>query len=419
MSISEAVFRYLDDGTTTLVFPTENTARHFLAKYVRNGHTSVLASRAMALDTFMQKFCPKHEQKPSNKYHRLAFVASFLDSHDTGLGYLYKDDFYSYRQRFVSFLARILPSLADMESTGIESDMLFHDLTTLKRSYTSYLERNNLFEPGWERYSLEFCNGLSGTYVLVGYDVDIQMQKFMKQLGSIENIRTLNIIDGESVSDKFYLQYPTEEAELTALFEELNTLKLKKVPIEQIVITTPKLEELTPRLERKALEYDIPLSFVKSLKLTDTIPGRYLFAVRRCINENLSFHSVENLLLNNALPFKDMEANRTLIRFMIDQNHQGGTLDYGEDRLQKDLYIKAKSHEELAEALSLYKDLKSALGAIRSAHDGDEIIKDIHGLTARLLGNDEFDQGNEQDRDVYSFIFSELGSINRTLKESG
>lgn len=434
MHIKDEIFRYLDDGSTILVFPTENAARYYLSQYVREKRTSVLATRAMALDTFAQMFSPKHENKPSNKYHRLAFTASFLDCGNTGMTYLYKDSLFDNRQRFVSFLASILPQLGDLKEGDFKKGELFRlykDLDNLKRNYELYLEKNGLFEAGWERHSLEFCPSFSGDYVLVGLDADVQMQRLMKELVNVPNIRTLTLDGAKKCT---YEQYKTEEAELSVLFDRLLKLKKDKVSMEQIAISTPKLEELAPRLERKALECDVPLSFVKSVKLSDTVPGRYLFAIRRCINENMSFASMESLLLNDALPFTDMEANRILVRYMIDNNHQGGSLGYKGDSLYSGLSFEAnrkpeekeKDHEnpnkrkpeEYARALELYKDLKNCLVEIRGASTGDVLIKAIHGLTCRLLGNSEFDQGNDEDRDVYSFIFSELGSINKTLKES-
>ena len=100
MGFVEEIFRLLDQTDSTLVFPTENAARHWLSMYVRQRRTSVLASRAIALDSFAKLFAPVDEKKPSNKYHRLAFVADFLSSRQSGLKYLYDDAFFPYRRSF-------------------------------------------------------------------------------------------------------------------------------------------------------------------------------------------------------------------------------------------------------------------------------------------------------------------------------
>lgn len=415
MTIAEEIFRYLDDSGITLVFPTENAARHYLAQYVRSRRTSVLASRAIAFDEFKMNFAPKHAERPANKYHRLVFTSSFLDCGSTGLTYLYNDGFFEYRQRFVSFLARILPSLIELDQTGIGDVALFKDLVTLRRRYEEYLSQYDLFEPGWERHDISYAKGMKGRYVLVGYNSDIPMQALMRELGDVPWISTL---DFKCESDVDYEQFFTEETELEALFQRLEDLKKKGIPSDDIIISTPNPDALQNRLDRKAQEYNIPLSYMKSLRLKQTVPGRYLFAIRRCINEGLSFRSMENLLLDTALPYLSIDNNRRLIRFMIEHNIQSGSLDFHKDNLVSELSYAAKQSGDDS-LLTFYKDLKSALSAIRRADDGDEIVKDIHGLTFMLMGDDEFSKSDPMDKDVYSFIFSELANINRTLKENG
>ncbi len=411
MDFTEEIFRLLDDGNTTLIFPTENTARHYLSKYVRARGTSVLASRAMAFDEFKVHYAPVHERRPANKYHRLSFISDFLTRGSTGLDYLYRASFFSYRHRFVPFLSRILPKLSELEQTGVSNDRLYRDLQILRRNYQSYLDSNGLFEPGWERCDVSYAKGMDGDYVLVGYDADIPMQQLMADLGDVPNIKTLSTQCSRTAR---YEKFFTEEAELETLFQRLEELKVRGVPTDDIIISTPNMDGLKGRLERKAREYNVPLSFMRSLSLSETVPGRYLFAIMRCINEDLSFRSLENLLLNTALPYCDMEANRALLNYMIEHNRQSGSFSFTNDPLFVDL-----SRNPDARIFELYKVLKNSLNAIRKANDGDELIKDLHGLTDLLLGQGEFRNGEAMDRDVYAFIFSELGAINRTLKESG
>ncbi|MCR5442855.1 MAG: PD-(D/E)XK nuclease family protein [Sphaerochaetaceae bacterium] len=417
--LTNAIFDFLDDGATTLVFPTENTARHYLSAYVRSRRRSVLADRAMAFDTFRAFFLPRHDDlRPSNKYYRLAFVTNFLDTQKTSLRYLYKDSLYDYRLRFVQFLTKILPDLGETERSVIESNSIRRDIAVLKSAYSAFLQGNGLFEPGWERCSLENNPQLSGRYVLVGSDSDIQMQMLLKDLGPSPNIDTLN---KKEPGEAKYLKFLTEEAEIESLFQKLEELKQSGVPMQDILISTPQMDALRPRLERRGREYNIPLSFMRSLLLADTVPGRYLFAVRRCISENLSFRSMENLLLNTSLPFCDMEANRLIIRTMTDSNIQGGNLEFSDDSLFRELRRLAQGSEDhvRSRAFELYRNMKSAITAIRRAHDGDELIKDIHGLTTLLFGNDEFSSSDPSDRDVYSFMFSELAQITKAVKQTG
>ena len=415
MSFKEEIFKLFDETTSMLVFPTENAARYWLSGYARERGCSILASRAMAFDTFCEKFSPSDGRHPSDKYYRLTFTSSFLESGKTGMCYLYKDKFKAYYHRFVPFLMSILPSLEEADSVVIENKSLREDLGILKTAYRRFMDRNGLFEPLWVKSSVKNAGDMNGSYVLVGYDADIQMQKLMKDLGKVENITSLLL---ECPKKPDYMKFFTTEAEIEALFQRLQELKLQHVPTDDIIISTPAFDEIRPYLERKGIEYNIPLSFMRSPRLSETVPGKYLFGLRRCISEGLSFHSLEALLLNSSLPYKDkdMETNRRLIRFMIKHNHLSGSMVFSDDGLFGDLSRDAR--EEADESmLNLYRKLKSSLIAISRAENGDDLIRNLHGITTLLFGDEEFSLADPGDRDVYSFIFSCLSEMNRTLKE--
>ena len=411
MGFVEEIFRLLDQTDSTLVFPTENAARHWLCMYVRQRKASVLASRAIALDSFAKLFAPVDEKKPANKYHRLVFVSDFLSSRQTGLKYLYDDAFYPYRRRFISFLTAVLPQLSVLESCSGIGKTLYSDLSILKRRYKEFLEKYGLFEPEWEKHSADYYKGQSSDYVLVGYQGDIQMQKLMAQLGDIKSVSSLDLKVSKAPC---YEHYKTQEAELEALFQRLQNLKKKGVSVSDIIISTPALDILRQRLEKKACEYNIPLSFMGSVDILATVPGRYLSSLMQCLSERLSFHSLESLLLNSALGYLDMSTNRSIIRFMIDNNIQGGSLDVKDDEL-----IKALSRCGLTKELSFYKSFKSALISLKKSSDADELIRNLHVITSLLFSSDEFNKAPHQDSDVYSFILSQLSDLGRTLSSLG
>ena len=407
MGFVEEIFRLLDQTDSTLVFPTENAARHWLSMYVRQRRTSVLASRAIALDSFAKLFAPVDEKKPSNKYHRLAFVADFLSSRQSGLKYLYDDAFFPYRRRFIPFLTSVLPQLSVLESCSGIGKTLYNDLSILKRRYKDFLDKNGLFEPEWKKHSADYYEGQSCDYVLVGYQADIQMQKLMAQLGDIKTVRSLDLKDGKAPC---YEKYATQEAELEALFQRLQSLKKKGTSVSDIIISTPALDSLKQRLEKKACEYNIPLSFMGSVDILATVPGRYLSSLMQCLSERMSFHSLENLFLNSALPYQDMENNRSLIRFMIDNNIQGGSLEMKDDELFSSL-----SRCGLTKQLEFYKSFKSALISLKKSSDADDLVRNLHVITSLLFSSDEFNNAPHQDSDVYSFILSQLSDMGRTL----
>ena len=226
MSFRDEIFRLLDDDSLTLVFPTENASRYWLSAYAGERGCSILASRAIAFDNFKEKFSPANERRPADKYHRLAFTSSFLESGNTGMDYLYSDECRSYFHRFVPFLMSILPSLAETDCVKVENARLNRDLLILKSAYGSFLEKQGLYEPLWEKCSIGNAPDFNGNYVLVGFDADIQMQELMEDLGDVESITKLRL---QCPNEPKYLKYLTSEAELEALFLKLQELKEKGV----------------------------------------------------------------------------------------------------------------------------------------------------------------------------------------------
>ncbi|MCR5731819.1 MAG: PD-(D/E)XK nuclease family protein [Sphaerochaetaceae bacterium] len=413
MTLREEIFRLLTDEKCTLVFPTENSARYYLSEYVREKKCSVLASRAISFDDFAAIFAPRHEKlRPANKYHRLSFISSMLESGKSGLSYLYSDSLVSYSQRFVPFLSRILPALDEGGVEGhITNKHLFLDLQILKSRYSDFLSEHSLFEPGWEKHSVKNNRDTVIDHVLVGFDAEIPMQRLFEELEDKSGIRVLDIPASAST---VYEKFDSEEAELELLFSRLIDLKKKNIAFQDIILSTPELDRLDPLLERKSLEYDIPLVFMKSLKIKESVPGRFLFAIERCYNEKLSFRSLENLLLNSAFPYLDMEKNRSLISFMIQSNIQRGSINYkGDDELFTKL---SRAHNPL---LEFYKALKGGLIAVCTASEGQSLISSLHALSSLLFGPDEFKAGEVIDMEVYSFVINELSQFSRVISESG
>ena len=416
MTFREEIFRILDDGSTVLVFPTENASRYWLAEYVRTRKTSIAASRAIAFDEFRMRFSPKNRtEKPAGKYHRLVFASDFLNRDNTGMDYLYRDGLKGNRTRFIPFIAGILYSLGDVEKAVFPDFRLKKDLEILKSAYSAFLRHNGLFEPGWEKCSAPETEEQGRKYVLAGYDADVQMQMLMKDLGPVPYIGTLELREPETAQ---YRSFYTEEAEIETLFRELEELKEKGAGTADIIISTPSLETLRPRLERKAREYGTPLSFMSGLDIRLTVPGQYLFAVQSCMDEGLSFHSLENLFLNSALPFSDPDAGRTVVDCMTVHGIRTANAGYGEDPLLNALEKDKVTTEGGTVASDFFRAFKRCLTALKKANDGQSLVAALHGLATLLFGKEEFGASEDPvDRDVYSFMISELLQMEAALDE--
>lgn len=409
--MKESIFNLFDKDDGVLVFPTETIARYYLSEYARSRKTSLLASRAIAFDSFSSLFAPHHEtQKPVNRFHRMAFVSSFLESEGSNLAYFYNPMYPESQERFVPFFVSMLPDLKLKRSEFISNRRLLNDLNRLFKAYCSFLDSHGLFEPGFEEHSLDNATGLCSKYYLIAFDAEPNMQRLLEELGDVPFIEKITL---SMPCDVKYKQFDNEKAELETLFTSLLSLRRCGVPMEDIILSSPDAERLRPQLERLAACYFIPLSFVSNPKAGASVPGRYLTRLYSLYLEDFSFPSLERLLLDTALPYRDeiLKLNRKLIREMIDGNVVKGSREFSsrEDKLFALLKGDVKEH---------YSTIKKLVLKAASAKDGFSLQLALHLIGEYLFGAEEF-RGNPENRDIYSFIMKTLMDFSIALKETG
>ncbi len=406
MTIRQQIFSLLDEGKYILVFPTETVKRYYLSHYVKERRSAVLADRALAFDEFASRYAPSFkDRKPSNRYIRTFFAHDFLSERGSELKYIYNSYYSETESRFAPFIANLLPSLGELERTEIKKEELLDDLMVLKKAYGGFLDANMLFEPGWFTHSV--CEESSEkTYLLVAYDAEPNMQKFLSEVGEVSFIRPFV---PEKDSSAGYMYFENENAEITYLFDRLSQLRDMGVNGEDIIISTPDQNRLREYLMKASEEREIPLVFNSSVKLSQTVPGR-LFASLKAINdEELSFYSLERLFMDPSFPLRDRETGRRLVMFMAANGLQKGSFR-GSDRTE----VKLKYRKGFEKEYELYVKLKKS---VRRLFSSEEMLQSLRILFSFLLVEDEFESCPPETRDSYGFAIRELYRYTETLSE--
>lgn len=412
LMIREKIFSIFDRGDGIVVFPTENTARYYLSEYARERKKAVLASRALAFDNFSALFSPESkDRRPANRYHRLAFVSSFLKTNGSLLKYFYNPAYPESRESFVSFFTKALSELSFYRQTYTKSKALVEDIDLLYKSYSDFLDKNQLFDPTYEKHSVANCKTkLEKKYYFVGYECEAPMQQLFEELGDELPFEKV-VLTFEKSQERAITIYENENAELKGVFDELYALLASGVNIEDISLSSPAIDRLKPRLEREAERRLIPLSFPSSLTLSETVPGSYLVSLSALISEGMSFLTLSSFLLNTAYPYEEekLDLNRQLIDFMIERGISAGSTAF--TSTSDELY-RALSQGKNAKLLEHYKTLKGSLANLKQAGSGAQFSSSIHKLTSYLFGEEEF-RGNEDDRNIFSFILREAESFSQ------
>ena len=406
MTIKQQIFSLLDDDLYIPVFPTETVKRFYLSHYAWERRSAVLSDRALAFDEFASRYAPSFkDRKPSNRYIRTFFAHDFLSRCGSELKYIYNPLYRETESRFASSVADMLPSLGDMERTEIKKEELLDDLMLLKRAYGEFLDSNMLFEPGWFTHTVKEESS-EKTYLLVAYDAEPNMQKFMAETGDVPFIKGFAPEKDETAG---YLCFENENAEITYLFDRLSELRDKGVNGEDIIISTPDQKRLREHLMKASEERGIPLAFTSSVKLSETVAGRLFSALKKINDEELSFYSLERLFMDPSFPLGDRETGRRLVMFMAANGLQKGSFR-STDRTEGKLKYRNGYEKEY----ELYVKLKKS---VRRLFSSDEMLQSLKILFSFLLADDEFESCPEETRDSYGFAVRELYRYTETLSE--
>lgn len=366
-SLRERIHAFLDDVDTILVFPTETTARYWIADYAYcSPRHALFLNRILSWDTFRGQFLPKKTQKPANSTIRHLFAALFLESEKSNslrwFANLSADDS---NTRFLPSIVSALPQLVlfsnlrDFERSTYDAlpSALRHDIELLDESYRTFLSERELYEPLFEQPSIEqFRHREKVRYLVCFPQLIDNFTQFYQDIGSPTWIATA--LEAYSTKPVTIVQYPNALMELRSVLRHIRILLEHGVSSDEIAITAADLSSWRPYLQQEAAVREIPLAFVQGLSPLDYPGGALLKKFRDVVLRNFSLDSMKNLLLDVSFPWKSIDMHRALIQRAFQLNiPTGSTSVRNVDVWTKKLSIKTDD----AELLEFYRNFKAML----------------------------------------------------------
>jgi RecB family exonuclease len=276
-------------------------------------------------------------------------------------------------QVFASSLCALLPSLKLLEEKGRKhrgpgEDDEDRDFALLTRLYEDFLERLGLFEPAWEKPPLR--------------DRDHEYHIFFPE--AIEDFAEYEALLGAEPNMHFVwcpkdqepdglLCFSSVRAELRSLALEIRRLHEEdSVPYEEMAVSVPGLEAAEPWLVRELTLYHIPFQRRRGRPLGEYGAGKIFSLIQNCHSENFSFGALKALLLNDAIPWTDPDANRELIEFGIKNNCVSG---FTENGIAVDVWAEAFKENRRHRTGKYYEKLKARINALCLARNFSGIRK--------------------------------------------
>ena len=382
---SDSVKELLDNSENILVFPSEVAAIHWRRNALQLISSRFLRSdRIISWDSFKERTFALHRKEvPANSLTRFVFASNFLEENAREsplLQHFITPEYAKHSNRFTEFLVSILPRLkrANNEvgsrrlNPGAQAK---GDLTRLFDSYTRFLVDQGLYEPAYEEpEDLE----VQGAFVVLFPEVIEDYPEFaalLKKAG-VETFMT------PRSSGALIQQFDNSRLELTWLFQRISELLSSGSDFQDILITSCDHERWEGRLREAALRYDIPLEYRYGRNLASYRESRLFSLLSGCVETDFSLKSVEALLLDRIIPWRDSGlASRTFRLGLTHRCVRGRTLwlqrlGRSGDREAHDFFRSLTSQMDLVTRAGSFTELRTRIQAYISRFLDLELLSD-------------------------------------------
>ena len=415
-SVLAVLGEHIANRNIRFVFPSQTASDLWARKTCTLGLVrSVAAGRFLAWDRFKEEVMREKKEgcSPSSQLMRKLFALMLLrkNAETPFLKSLVPPEYSGSGQIFVSFIARLLPSLAFWEKLRMKSkaaspaavgDDEDRDYELLKREYSSFLERHGLFEPSWEE--LKIREG-DERYVIFFPELIEDFAEYDALLTAPKFIR----IKAEISRGRGCLVFRSAREEIRTAAMEMQRLHEKEgMPYEDMAVSVPELEEMEAYLFREFSLRHIPFTRRAGKKLGESGAGRLFGLVNEYAASGFSFNSLKALVLNDHIPWKDADINKKLIRFGIKYNcvsayvQDGKTIDIWEEALS------GAYSDGGRELRPYYKELKSRALAMAGSENFAELRKYYFAFRGSLL---DMEKISAEDNAILSRCIEELSEL--------
>ena len=399
---------------TSFVFPSETTASLWARKICFHGIVRSLSpERFLAWDRFKEEAIHTKEKnrRPVSSLIRHLFALSLTKKNAAApfLKAIIPPEYAENSGVFANSIAGILSSLRRWEKLHeaghIRNDDEDHDLYVIKTGYAAFLQENNLFEPSWEKmqfrekeknYIVFFPEALS--------DFDEYRELLESPQITLYSCADFSLCAKEKPALVFF---DSARKEIRTAVLELRRLHKEGLSYEEVAITLPDFKNMAPYVERELALYDIPFTTRSGRCLGEYPIGRLFSLIGECSASLFSFDAVKRLVLDIGIPWKDMEKNRALIAYGIENHCAAPFRDRSRTADAWEEGFKQNPDENLS---AYYRELKKSITGITGAATFREIMEQYHVFRSFL----DMEQCSAESDAVLARCIEELSVLTET-----
>lgn len=271
---------------------------------------------------------------------------------------------------FTEWIADVLPYLKFfhqkhqewLKNSAVKDDAENSDYEVIYKSYNDFLSMNNLYEPLWADSIIA-----DGKKFVIFYPEIIADYCYVEDLlAHNDRITTVHLPQptDEKQEMVFFTNARTELHYVAFNIRQLCSRTENPIPCNHITVSVPDLETWRPYIEREFELYEIPYMMRAGITY-DSGSGHVFREIQDCFDTKFSFASVQTLLLDKCIPWKNFECNKSLISFGVKTKSLHQYKDY-KTGLVVDAWEESFNAlgNRQADELKLYKTLKERVKAI-------------------------------------------------------
>jgi RecB family exonuclease len=396
MTILGGILERIEDTAVHFVFPSAVLARFWAERSVQASAKPVALKRFSAWDDFKSSALSikRQDQYPANRALRLIFASDLLQSNAANkTSFLHEYINPDYVDSYASFaapLARLLPALQSIvERVDLQQkaqDDYFKDLLLIKERYTEFLEKNKVYEPSWNK--APFHAQADTRWMLFFPELCEDWYEYNEELQNAESVEIVHLEDIEAPSldaqqkqaishilgeyENSFIHFPFSGDEYGWLVLTVRRL-LDEAGLSYDDISISIAGEKNPeRLIQEFRLHDITVDFHYRKPLPEHPAGRIFTHLAECRGKKWSYHSLKNLLLDKAFPWKDTQLINALmeagIRYRCVSNFTENNIEY--DTWDKSLWEESLQNfagVPVPEIKQFYRHLKKSIESILNA----------------------------------------------------
>ena len=388
--VLEDLYRMVDQDMI-LVFPTEESARAFSVSYVLDRGKGMLASSAIAFDTFASGFYSNEGTEEASDADKLLFSSYAASRCGGSLRYFASSEHPELRSRLQGSIMRMLDSLPEAHGLSLRSEDAIHDISLISSLYRRFLSSSGLHD---RAFSVPEVHGTERKYAIVMPSAFPKERKLIEAVSGLPGIIVMD--DLPQITSTLSI-YRTEKEELRALFISIRKLLDGGVPFSDIIITASDPDRLSPYLASESFLHDIPLRFVSGSSPLESSSGKFFSMLEDIYESSYSLDSLKALFLDPSMPFSQPDTLRHFIYRAVED-----AITSAPDP-RSDRYMRIPEEH----GGRIYSGLRHLLDTLMTEKHAERIVPLLHAISSLLFIPEEFSL-NDDDADIYSFAMNEL-----------